>query len=354
MSRNLVQPGKNAVVVSVVLTVCVVLVSSTGSRWLLMVATGVGALAAISVLSSVPGGLAMRRLRVCLTAPTHARVGDTLVYLLHLHNDGHRTSLPLRSELIQPGMELGAALVDPLLPGGVARAELPRAAVTRGVTDSFIVRLIASDPLGLVVWQTVTDYRRRMVVRPRAVPAARLTGTLTASGDATPRPDGAGDLAGVREWRREDGARSVHWRSTARHGRLVVAEREAPSSGRVAVVLVGAVRTQEDEELLARTASASVLLRRPDRLTLVAAWRAGARPDVAPTGSVPGLLDWWAAREGVAAAAGDPPTPEQVLAGMPGAGGTLAVSLTSAVPETWWPELTAAARLTGRSVVRLP
>ena len=51
------------------------------------------------------------------------------------------------------------------------------------------------------------------------------------------RPGDAGDLLGVRFYRRGDPLRRVHWGQTARHGELIVCERQSASSPRVQIVL---------------------------------------------------------------------------------------------------------------------
>jgi len=51
------------------------------------------------------------------------------------------------------------------------------------------------------------------------------------------QPGAEGDFYGVREWRSGDGQRLVHWRSSARLGRLVVRQFERPRSRDVAIVL---------------------------------------------------------------------------------------------------------------------
>jgi uncharacterized protein (DUF58 family) len=48
---------------------------------------------------------------------------------------------------------------------------------------------------------------------------------------------GAGDFCGVREWRAGDSVRRVHWRSTVRHGAVVVCQFEQPRSRDAAVLL---------------------------------------------------------------------------------------------------------------------
>ncbi len=51
------------------------------------------------------------------------------------------------------------------------------------------------------------------------------------------RPGTDGDFYGVRDWRVGDGRRLIHWRSSARLGKLVVRQFERPRARDVAVVL---------------------------------------------------------------------------------------------------------------------
>lgn len=51
------------------------------------------------------------------------------------------------------------------------------------------------------------------------------------------RPGTTGDLTGLRPYRRGDAVREIHWRQTARHGRLIVRERQSPASPRMLLVL---------------------------------------------------------------------------------------------------------------------
>ena len=75
-----------------------------------------------------------------------------------------------------------------------------------------------------------------------AGPADRRLGRAAARGHRRRRPPPRrsgpeGDFYGVREWRSGDGRRLVHWRSSARLGKLVVRQFERPRSRDLAVVL---------------------------------------------------------------------------------------------------------------------
>jgi hypothetical protein len=63
------------------------------------------------------------------------------------------------------------------------------------------------------------------------------------------------DVRGVREWRPGDAVRHVHWRSTARTGRLTVLEYGEPTIGVIGVVFAGWSGESGFEALLATGAA---------------------------------------------------------------------------------------------------
>ena len=68
--------------------------------------------------------------------------------------------------------------------------------------------------------------------------------------------DGPGlDVRGVREWRPGDAVRHVHWRSTARTGRLAVLDYAEPTSARSACLIAGTTAEARFEAALALAAS---------------------------------------------------------------------------------------------------
>jgi len=105
------------------------------------------------------------------------------------------------------------------LPGLVLGTRLPF-----GLVEA---RRTAGDPVEMLVLPAAGRLRRR--ARARLEAHAALGGRIR-------RPHGE-DLAHLRPYRPGDHPRAVHWRATARTGRVVVAEREAPQGREVAVVL---------------------------------------------------------------------------------------------------------------------
>jgi uncharacterized protein (DUF58 family) len=98
-----------------------------------------------------------------------------------------------------------------------------------------------SDPFGLVELGRAFRSTSRLTVTPRTVPlpVIPLGGAWTGSGDNRPRAfaTGSAEDVTVREYRRGDDLRRVHWRSSARVGELMVRREEQPWQSRATVFL---------------------------------------------------------------------------------------------------------------------
>lgn len=111
----------------------------------------------------------------------------------------------------------------------------------RGRFDVGPMVVKVADPFGLVElgrsFQTTTP----LTVTPRTVPLSPidLSGTASASGDSRPRSfaGGSAEDVTVRDYRRGDDLRRVHWRSSARVGALMVRREEQPWQARATVFL---------------------------------------------------------------------------------------------------------------------
>ncbi len=108
-----------------------------------------------------------------------------------------------------------------------------------------------NDPFGLVELGRTFRSTVPLTVTPRTVslPVIPLGGGWTGSGDNRPRAFamGSAEDVTVREYRRGDDLRRVHWRSSARLGELMVRREEQPWQSRATVFLdnrVGAHRGQ--------------------------------------------------------------------------------------------------------------
>jgi uncharacterized protein (DUF58 family) len=98
-----------------------------------------------------------------------------------------------------------------------------------------------SDPFGLVELGRTFRTTVPLVVTPRTVllPQIPLGGAWTGSGDNRPRAFaiGSAEDVTVREYRRGDDLRRVHWRSSARLGELMVRREEQPWQSRATLFL---------------------------------------------------------------------------------------------------------------------
>ena len=98
-----------------------------------------------------------------------------------------------------------------------------------------------SDPFGLVELDRTFQTTSSLVVTPRVVPlpVVPLSGAWTGSGDNRPRAfaSGSAEDVTVREYRRGDDLRRVHWRSSAHAGELMVRREEQPWQSRATLFL---------------------------------------------------------------------------------------------------------------------
>ena len=98
-----------------------------------------------------------------------------------------------------------------------------------------------NDPFGLVELGRAFRTTVPLTVTPRTVPLSHipLGGAWTGSGDNRPRAFamGSAEDVTVREYRRGDDLRRVHWRSSARVGELMVRREEQPWQSRATLFL---------------------------------------------------------------------------------------------------------------------
>ena len=175
--------------------------------------------------------------------PTQVAVGQQARVQLDLSNDGR---MPTGLLLLEDNLPyvLGTRprfVVDRMGPrwkrtvGYGVRSDL-RGRFTIG---PMTVRL--SDPFGLVEMNRAFQTSAALVVTPRVVslPAIPLSGAWTGSGDNRPRAfaTGSAEDVTVREYRRGDDLRRVHWRSSARVGELMVRREEQPWQSRATLFL---------------------------------------------------------------------------------------------------------------------
>ncbi|MEO6988909.1 MAG: DUF58 domain-containing protein [Aquihabitans sp.] len=189
------------------------------------------ALAAVQVFGVVGPMVLVRRLRVTVSAPRDAVVGETVDLTVTIQ--GLRAEVETRAldptgpwRRVRPGM--------PVL--------LPHLADMRGLFHHVRVETRVTAPLGVLAAQRVHEVELPWAVEvaPRPLQVEWSPAESQAEGDADPASLAAptGDLVrSVRPYVPGDPRHLVHWPSTARTGQLVVRELDTPAPIRQAVVL---------------------------------------------------------------------------------------------------------------------
>ncbi|MCC6124645.1 MAG: DUF58 domain-containing protein [Pirellulales bacterium] len=135
------------------------------------------------------------------------------------------------------------AVYFPYVPAGQERTGTYRGRLfERGKYELGPVRISTRFPFGLFGRTISIDALDALYVYPRL---GRLTRNwverhrraLAGADRRERRPGPEGDFFGVREWRSGDGMRYIHWRSSARTGKLVVRQFEQPRNRDVAILL---------------------------------------------------------------------------------------------------------------------
>jgi hypothetical protein len=99
----------------------------------------------------------------------------------------------------------------------------------RGTLGASDWRIGSSDPLGFFRgFRAAPDVEVALILPKFASLARRREARELEASEAAPRAGWGNELFGVREYRPGDPLRRIHWRSSARHGELVVREYEPP------------------------------------------------------------------------------------------------------------------------------
>ena len=215
--------------------------STAQAGWLFVLAAGVLGLVGASLLTRHTLGTA----RLERSAPRRSAVGEPVRVGIAVLNQGKR-SLPLmRIEDHFSAFEPSVASVDRLRPREAAFVELVKHSHRRGVFETGPVTLRSGAPFGFTTSTLTVEVPTVTTIVPRYVELRSFPILEPSSSPSDVLHErartGAGqEYLGVREYRPGDPPRSVHWRSTARVGKLVVREFEEEVQTRVTLVLGGA------------------------------------------------------------------------------------------------------------------
>lgn len=141
-------------------------------------------------------------------------------------------------------------LVPYLPPGGTSRGRLELLLQRRGRRSAPAVHVGSLFPFGFFRKGVRYHTDRELLVYPEIYPAAASEVERTSrSGEVAADRAGRGhDLYALRPFRHGDDPRGIHWKQTARTGRIVYMERESEESRRLSVLFDNGVGRLEDAE----------------------------------------------------------------------------------------------------------
>ncbi|MFT4052155.1 MAG: DUF58 domain-containing protein [Microbacterium sp.] len=225
-----------------------------------------GAAALVLLVLSLPFLFQARTYEVELVLG-HERIvaGHGVRASVTVRNAGRRVVLPGRVDV-----PVGAGLVEfgvPLLrPGAVSRQILELPPQPRGIVRIGPATTVRSDPIGLLRREHSFPEVHDLYVHPVTVTVPSSSVGLIRDLDGAPTTrlvDADMSFHAIREYAPGDSRRQVHWKSTAKTGRLMVRQYEESRRSRLAVVtgLASAEWASDAEFELGVSAAASLSVR---------------------------------------------------------------------------------------------
>jgi uncharacterized protein (DUF58 family) len=230
---------RRAVIIAGASVVLFMAASTAQAGWLFVLAAGVLGLVGASIITRQNLGSAT----IERSVPRRARVGDEVRVGLNVRS-GDRSLPLLRLEDRFDAFEPTVVASNRLRKNETAHLELVKRAHRRGVFDAGTVTLRSGAPFGFTTTSRSLEVASPIRVVPhhvelRSFPILEPSSSPSDVLHERARTGAGQEYLGVREYRPGDPPRSVHWRSTARVGRLVVREFEEEVQTRVTLVLGG-------------------------------------------------------------------------------------------------------------------
>jgi uncharacterized protein (DUF58 family) len=176
-------------------------------------------------------------------SPTRVSAGQPATVTLALANQG---SMPMGLLLLEDQVPyvLGTRarfILDHAGPRWHEEVSYAVRSEVRGKYDIGPLTIRVSDPFGLIELVRSFHNTANLIVVPQVypLPSIGISGDWTGAGENRPRAFamGSAEDVTVREYRRGDDLRRVHWRSTAKTGELMVRREEQPWQSRATVLL---------------------------------------------------------------------------------------------------------------------
>jgi uncharacterized protein (DUF58 family) len=242
-----------------------------GTEELWIVATGIVLLLATSTIWARSRRYDLVARRVVHPARLHVG-GEGRVDLTLANHSDRTTPLLAVTDVFDNGRRAARFVLPPLPSGETARAAYRLPTTRRGRFRIGPLAISVADPFGLArrTWtmSTLSDTlvcpRVHDILAPRQA-GGRLVASIETVQARAQAADGEEFLT-LREYEVGDDLRRVHWRSTARHGELMIRQDEAQWRARAIVLLDARAEAHDDRSFeIAVEATASVV----DRLTRV-------------------------------------------------------------------------------------
>jgi uncharacterized protein DUF58 len=245
--------------------------------------------------------------QVLRSGPSPAPVfeGDRMILDLRLVSPrGTRGPARMRGRVGDEELSAAAGLVPP---GGVSHLETV-GPLRRGPVGATGWVLETSDLIGLFARGSRAGDSEVALVLPRfAALSKRSQARELEASVAAPRSGSGNELFGVREYRPGDPLRRIHWRSSARHGELIVREYEPPGVQTVGILCDPDPPSLEAADQVARIAASEAwdCIRGGGRVVLWSPGREPTRPE--ESRSIWALLEWLGRYPGPAGGGDDLP-----------------------------------------------
>ena len=186
----------------------------------------------------------MRGLRVTRRPPPRIWAGQPFLMEIAVENAKPKlASFSIEVEDLTAGRPLDKKCYFLKIPAGKTQRTSYRHTFSRRGLQRFDgFRIATKFPFGLFRKSRDVDAPGEVLVYPRLIAVARPAPRTESAGDARNAQLGRrGDFYGLREWRDGDDRRNVHWKSSARTGRMLVREYEDERSRQVAIAVDNAL-----------------------------------------------------------------------------------------------------------------
>lgn len=214
-----------------------------------------GMMLGLLLVSGILSELSLRGLRFDRVPPPAMEAARPFLMGISITNVKRRiASFSIEVEDIQEDRVLDKRCYFLKIPAGRTQSTAYRHAFARrGVYPFNGFKVSTKFPFALLRKSRIVELAHEVVVRPavRPVSLPPLDALGHLGSHSSPRRGRAGDLYGLRELVPGDDLRDIHWRSSARRGRLLVREREAVRSQRIHLVVDHRLDLPENQSLVA-------------------------------------------------------------------------------------------------------